>query len=122
MFPGGYIESWGRGTIKVLEECEKHGLPEPLIEERGGGVSVTFFKGVSLEDFIANLDLDDRRLKAIQYVKENKRITNGVYQEINSVSDRTALRDLEDLTLNGVFFKIGEKRGVRYELRKRFLV
>ena len=25
----GYIESWGRGTIKIIEKCKEAGLPEP---------------------------------------------------------------------------------------------
>lgn len=36
-YKGGHIESWGRGTLKIIEECKKHGLIEPVIQEQGGG-------------------------------------------------------------------------------------
>ncbi len=28
-FKGGLIEAWGRGTLKIVDECIKAGLPEP---------------------------------------------------------------------------------------------
>jgi ATP-dependent DNA helicase RecG len=28
-FKAGLIETWGRGTVKIIEECKKAGLPEP---------------------------------------------------------------------------------------------
>jgi len=41
-FKGGLIEAWGRGTIKILEECKAFGLPEPEIKLVSGGISVPF--------------------------------------------------------------------------------
>jgi ATP-dependent DNA helicase RecG len=118
-YKGGYIESWGRGTIKVLEECEKHGLPEPLIEERGGGVSVTFFKELSLEALVAGVSLNERQETAIVHIDRHGFITNSTYQELTDTSRRTALRDLDDLVENRVIIKEGEGKGTRYRLRGR---
>jgi ATP-dependent DNA helicase RecG len=28
-YKAGQIENWGRGTIRMIEECEKEGLPKP---------------------------------------------------------------------------------------------
>lgn len=39
-FKAGYIESWGRGTNKIIDACLEAGLPEPLIKEEQGGVSI----------------------------------------------------------------------------------
>lgn len=44
-FRAGYIESWGRGTLKILTACKESGLPEPLFEEKDGGLIVTLFNG-----------------------------------------------------------------------------
>ena len=38
------IEAWGRGTIKIVDECKKAGLPEPEFREQFGGLSVHFHK------------------------------------------------------------------------------
>ncbi|GIZ09029.1 ATP-binding protein [Flavobacterium sp. UMI-01] len=43
-FKAGYIDSWGRGTIKIFEACAAAGLPEPEISSMDGGILVTLFK------------------------------------------------------------------------------
>ena len=43
-FKAGYIDSWGRGTIKIIEACKEAGLPEPLLKEEQGGFLSKIFK------------------------------------------------------------------------------
>ena len=48
-FKAGYIDSWGRGTIKIIEACKEAGLPDVHMMEEDGGFLVTIFKsGVEL--------------------------------------------------------------------------
>ena len=42
-FFAGYIDTWGRGTLKIIDACLKAGLPEPVIKEMNGGVQITVF-------------------------------------------------------------------------------
>jgi len=44
-FKAGYIDSWGRGTIKIIESCKEAGLPEPVLKEEQGGFLSKIFKG-----------------------------------------------------------------------------
>ena len=39
----GYIDTWGRGTLKVYKACNEAGLPEPIFEEKDGGIQVALF-------------------------------------------------------------------------------
>lgn len=43
-FKAGYIDSWGRGTLKIYEACKEMGLPEPEIISMDGGILVTVYK------------------------------------------------------------------------------
>jgi ATP-dependent DNA helicase RecG len=43
-FKAGYIDTWGRGTLKIFKACKDAGLPEPQIIEKDGGIEVTLFK------------------------------------------------------------------------------
>lgn len=43
-FRAGYIDTWGRGILKIINACKDAGMPEPLIEEKNGGISVTLYK------------------------------------------------------------------------------
>jgi ATP-dependent DNA helicase RecG len=107
-FKGGLIEAWGRGTIKIINECKKAGLPEPIIEYSSGGINVTILKNQLNEKLLIEKGLSPRQIKAIKYLKENKSITNKIYQEICEVSKATATRDLTGLIEK---FKIIERSG-----------
>ncbi|TCO02184.1 ATP-binding protein [Natronoflexus pectinivorans] len=114
-FKGGLIEAWGRGTINIISECLKAGLPEPSFESEFGGISVKLFKPYT-EKYLTEKGLNKRQIKAVIYCKENDFITNGIYQTISETSERTATRDLEFLTEIGLFEKVGEKKGTKYKL------
>jgi ATP-dependent DNA helicase RecG len=43
-FKAGYIDTWGRGTLKIFKACKEAGLPEPTILEKDGGIEVTLLK------------------------------------------------------------------------------
>ncbi|RLD59859.1 MAG: transcriptional regulator [Bacteroidetes bacterium] len=107
-FKGGLIEAWGRGTIKIINECKKAGLPEPIIEYSSGGISVTILKNQFDEKSLIEKGLSTRQIKAIEYLKENRNITNKIYQEICEVSKATATRDLTELIEK---FKLFERSG-----------
>lgn len=38
----GAVEIWGRGTNRVIEECQRYGIEPPVFEEQAGAVVVTF--------------------------------------------------------------------------------
>ncbi|ASB50378.1 ATP-binding protein [Alkalitalea saponilacus] len=114
-FKGGLIEAWGRGTINIISECIKAGLPEPSFESEFGGISVKLFKPYT-EKYLTEKGLNKRQIKAVFYCKENDFITNSIYQTISETSERTATRDLEFLTEIGLFEKVGEKKGTKYKL------
>ncbi len=38
----GAVEIWGRGTNRVIEECERYGIDPPTFEEHAGALYVTF--------------------------------------------------------------------------------
>jgi ATP-dependent DNA helicase RecG len=96
-FRAGYIESWGRGTNKIIDSCIEAGLPEPIIEEDQGGIQVTFLKNIYTEEHLSQLGINERQIKALLHIKKHGKISNATYQEINGVSKATATRDLKGL-------------------------
>ena len=115
-FKGGLIEAWGRGTLKIVDECKKAGLPEPDIELNSGGISVTIFKNIYSEKHLKDKGLSDRLIKVVLFVKENGSITNSDYRKMFEVSEKTAFRDFEKLVELKLFKKEGEKKGTFYTL------
>jgi ATP-dependent DNA helicase RecG len=56
-FKGGFIDSWGRGTLKIYDSCKEAELPEPEIKEFQGGFLVTLFKDKLTEEQLIKIGL-----------------------------------------------------------------
>lgn len=107
-FRSGYIESWGRGISKMTNLCIEAGLPKPKFEYEGSGMWVVFQKDIYHYEYLQNLGLNDRQVKAVLFVKKNGKITNSDYQTLNSISKRTATTELTELVNKfNVLTKIG---------------
>jgi len=115
LFRSGYIESWGRGTIKIIKECRQAGIPEPVFGYNSSDITVEFRKDIFNLEYFTSINLNERQINALKYLKENIRITNKVYQEINKTSSRTAVRDLKLLVNKGIIKQKGLKKGAYYE-------
>jgi len=114
----GWIEQWGSGIDKMQRACKKAGLPEPHFEEYQG-FRVIFRKDIYTEEYLHNLGLNERQIKAVMYVKEKGRITNKEYQELTKISRQMATIDLAETVKKGVFTKIGKAgKGIAYQLTK----
>jgi len=108
-FKAGLIEAWGRGTIKITDECKRAGLPEPEFREEFGGFSVCFYKDIYTEANLLKMGLNERQIKAVMYVKENGKITNREYQELNVCSRNTVTNDLRKLIQKRIIKESGKK-------------
>jgi ATP-dependent DNA helicase RecG len=119
-FKGGYIDAWGRGTIKIIHTCKDAELPEPEMQELDGGFSITLFKNTLTADQLIKLGLNNRQIKAILYLKDKGKISNADYQKLCSVSKATATSDLTDLTEKfDLLEKVGQTgAGTSYTLKK----
>ncbi|MEA3415368.1 MAG: ATP-binding protein [Thermodesulfobacteriota bacterium] len=108
-FKGGYIDSWGRGTIKIIESCQEAGLLEPVLKEEQGGFLSKIFKDWLTKDGLKKLELTERQIEVVLYTKKYGDITNSKYQEIANVSKATASRDIKVLEEKGLLKNIGTK-------------
>ncbi len=114
-----YIERVGSGTQAMIELCREAGLPEPDFELRQGFFVLTLWRGWLTADVVGGLNLNDRQLKAITYLKLQRVITNSAYQSEFETSKRTASRDLEQMLAIGILEKVGTTgKGVHYRLSK----
>ncbi|MDA3915475.1 MAG: putative DNA binding domain-containing protein [Deltaproteobacteria bacterium] len=117
-FKGGLIESWGRGTLKVIQECKVAELPEPEFKEMTGGLLVVFFKNRHSVEQLKILRLNERQIKAVEYTKTNGVITNKDYQSLNSIGKTTATIELSKLVELGIFNSPHSKgRGAKYTIK-----
>lgn len=122
-YKSGLIEAWGSGTMKMIDDCRNVGLPEPIFEERDGGILVTFSKDVYTEQFLKQHGLTERQIMGINFIKSNGSINNARYQQLTGTAKRTVSRDLTELVEKGLIEKSGTTgKGTAYRLKgQRFM-
>jgi len=111
------IERYGSGIGRILAECDRLGVPRPEFTEQEHGFQVVFRKDIYHEANLRAMGLNERQILALIRLKVDGRITNRAYQEVTGVSERTALRDLRDLTDRGLLERHGRTgRDTEYRL------
>lgn len=116
-FRGGYIDSWGRGTIKIIEACKDANLPEPVLKEEQCGFLSEILKDRFTENLLTKLRLNERQIKAVEYVKKHSFISNADYQKLNNIGKTITTEELSQLVDLGVFTAPTAKdRGAKYRL------
>ena len=120
LFRSGYIESWGRGIAKMAEYCFAAGIPKPNYVNDDSDFWVEFRKDIYNKEYLTNLGLNERQVKAVLFAKEKGKITNSDYQGLNEVSKSTATRDLSELVDKKMIKLAGSgKRDMQYTLNQK---
>ena len=113
-FKGGLIDTWGSGTIRIIETCKEAELPEPEFIERDGGFLVTLFKNNLTEEQLKKLGLNERQVDAILFYKSKGEVTGFEYADRYKIAERTARADLSELVEKKILYKQGETKSVKY--------
>lgn len=107
------IEKWGSGTIRMAEALQQQNLPAPLFDTSSPYTfKLTLYR--SAPQTKLKLELNDRQLKALEYLKHHQKLTNVEYQALNKVSRPTANRDLADLAKKKLVIKRGTGKVTGY--------
>ena len=94
-FRAGYIESWGRGTIKIINACKAHKIAPPIFSNIPPDFQVELIKYTV--NGLTELGLKEEFRKIVLYIQENGSISNSEVQTICKVSKATATRYLGEL-------------------------
>jgi len=113
-FKGGLIDSWGRGTLRIIDTCKEAGLPEPELIERDGGFLVTLFKNNLTEEQLKKLGLNERQVDAILFYRSKGEITSSEYAAKYNITDRMARNDLRGLAEKELLKKHSDNKLSKY--------
>lgn len=125
----GFVERLGYGLNRVVEALRKNGMRRPVFEETAGTFRVAIFRteepapdgraGPAIRALQEAL-LNPRQEQALNFLIQNRRITNRDYQDLcPDVHSETLRRDLADLVERDILIKIGDKRATYYVLKSR---
>lgn len=107
-FRAGYIESWGRGTIRIINACKTHKIAPPLFSNHPPDFQVELIKYTDKGLKEAGLKKELRII--VLYIQEHEMVSNSEVQTICSVSKATATRYLSEL--EGMYIEKQGKTGV----------
>jgi ATP-dependent DNA helicase RecG len=119
LFQWGYIEELGLGIDRMIEEMMRAGHPAPAFRATPYSFTVTLYN-VQERRVVPDWErsMNERQLRALQYLRDNGSITNREYRELcPDVSAETIRLDLVDLSKRGLILKVGAKRGTYYILK-----
>jgi len=120
LFLAHYIERAGTGTLDMIRLCAGAGLPEPEFLNEGERFRLIIWRDRLTDAAMDKLGLSDRQKIAVGIARRMGQVTNRDYQKVAGVSDRTILRDMNDLVNKDVFEKVGiTGRKTHYVLRHR---
>jgi ATP-dependent DNA helicase RecG len=115
----GYIEQFGSGTTRMGEAMAAAGLPGPEFREEMGGFSVYLSRNPITEEKLAAAGLNERQIKAVDFVRRHGSITNAQYRELTGAGRRNSTYDLNGMVKGGIFVRKGKVgKGTLYFLKK----
>ncbi len=120
LYQWGYIEELGLGIDRMIEDMVAAGHPPPEFDAKSHRFTVKLYNKKDPTKIVPEWEqnMNDRQIKAMQYVQANGAITNRDYRELcPHVTAETLRLDLVDLVERGILLKFGDKRGTRYILK-----
>ena len=122
LYNWNFIEELGLGVDKMYDTMSSAGHPPPQFDAKPHSFTVTLkntrSRVAALGDAWEN-SMNERQLRAIQFIEQNGRITSREYQEMCPNVSAEALRlDMVNLSERGIVIKVGEKRGTYYMFKK----
>ena len=120
-----YVEKLGSGLKRMEELMMVHGLKKPEYEASKAFFKVTFLGPKdkihelvrpSKETDLRDLGLNERQIKILNYLQGHKKISIIELSKKLGTTERTARRDLNELTEKGLVLKTGRTKDTKYSL------
>jgi ATP-dependent DNA helicase RecG len=114
-FRAGLIEAWGRGTIKILNDCKKAKITMPVFKYDLSGFVIEFsFNSQKRIDGIKNQKLKSTKEAILSLITANNKITISELEKELSVSHSTIERYIKELRKENKLRRLGGDRGGKW--------
>jgi len=121
-YKAGYIESWGRGTLNIIDYCTSANLPEPEMSEEMNGFLLVIHKyGEGSEKIPETTQKSPRKVpeksqKILNALKENPFLSRKQLALNLGESEHTIQSRLRKLQKEGIIKRIGTAKGGHWEV------
>lgn len=121
-FKAGFIEAWGRGTLKIVDKCREKKLPEPEFSEMTGGFLVIFSKSKAVGKVTDGVTkkvterVTENQGVILSKMRENSYITVKELSAIVKISERKIKENIKKLKKYKMVKRIGSAKGGHWEV------
>jgi ATP-dependent DNA helicase RecG len=120
-YKAGLIESWGRGTLKIIEDCKVAGLKAPEFVASAPFFTLLFHRSIQnvTENVTGNVTgnvTENRTLRILEMIQQQPDITTSELSKKLNISRMTLHRDLEKLKAGGKIKRMGPAKGGYWEV------
>jgi ATP-dependent DNA helicase RecG len=114
-YKAGFIENWGRGTLKIIEKCLEQGLPEPDFAEDHGVFTVTLYK-TELKEKTSGDTVKVTGEEIAALISENPSITISELAKNTGLSVKGVEWNIKRLKDSGILRRVGSPRSGHWEV------
>ena len=122
LFRTCFLESWGSGTLRIIDACRERNIPEPVWSENAGTVSICFYRNQTdfLKDFLKDFlpELTERQQDILSLISADFLITGAELAAKLHVTDRTVRSDISALQKLGILHREDGRKEGRWVIEK----
>ena len=116
-FRSGLIESWGRGTLKIINECQIAHLPPPVFKYDLSGFVIEFRQRASASRTKTSGKTSGKTTdKILYFISQNQEITIPQLATAIGISERNVERNLRILQEKSKLQRIGGAKGGKWSI------
>jgi ATP-dependent DNA helicase RecG len=118
-FRAGLIEAWGRGTIKILDECKKAKVAIPSFKYDLSSFIIEFKYKALLQPVLSNNKKTENSIadKVMFHIANNKSITIPELARLIGIAEITVKRILNNLQKENKVIRKGSKKSGTWEVK-----
>ena len=113
-----YIEQFGTGTGRMINDCLEAGVPEPDFESRASTFRIIFRLATPPSGRFGRMGLNEQQLRVMQHISKGGQVRLGDLTKVFTLPKRTLQRALQELTKRGLLIKHGTGKSTWYETTK----
>lgn len=119
LYSTSYIENWGSGIRRIMETCQKYGVPVPEWKQTDGFVVVTY-RRASIQNCTKDCtkEITDRQNLIIDLLSLSATITIPEIARKTSISERTIKNEIKVLQELGIICRKGGRKTGHWEIIK----
>ncbi len=104
----GYIDTWGRGSLNIINKLNEAGIEKPIFEQSGGYFRITIKRG-GVEEYPETRE--KTREKLLNAIMENPEITTRELASMLGITTKGVEWQLQQLKKKGIIKRVGPARG-----------